>query len=233
MQLCFQNLKALWQQQLFEVSNASPVFTSTEGRCAKFGAEALFKLPLLRKSYLYYSYYQQLYLSQSGLRVENMKFTGQKGREVWPKLGEPGKEVKHGRAKLSLGAVKSGVDNLLAQVFPEALDQVQVGRIRRQKHLANGLVGQPSPRLFVFVVAGIVADDVDTVFIGVGRKQLLVQALRALGADAAGLIEQHLRGLVSVERRVEVNPLAAADGEQGALLATAHQARVQRVLWVG
>ena len=41
LQLCFQNLKALWQQQIFEISNASPVFTGTGGRCTKFGAEAL------------------------------------------------------------------------------------------------------------------------------------------------------------------------------------------------
>ena len=44
LQLYFQNLKALWQQQIFAVSNASPVFTGTGGRCTKFGAEAL---PLL------------------------------------------------------------------------------------------------------------------------------------------------------------------------------------------
>ena len=42
LQLCFQHLEALWYRQIFMVSNASPVFTSTGGRCAKFGAEALF-----------------------------------------------------------------------------------------------------------------------------------------------------------------------------------------------
>ena len=43
LQLCFQHLEALWRQQIFKVSNASLVFTSTGGRCAKFGAEALVK----------------------------------------------------------------------------------------------------------------------------------------------------------------------------------------------
>jgi len=40
-----------------------------------------------------------------------------------------------------------------------------------------------------------------------------------LGVDAAGFIEQHLRGLLSVEGRVQIDPLAATDGEQGAFLA--------------
>ena len=154
-----------------------------------------------------------------------MKLPVQGEREVLPKLRKSVKEVEDGRAELAFGAVKSGVDNLLAQVLPEALHQVQVGRIRGQKYLANGLVGQPSPQLLVFVVPGIVADDVDTGLVGVGREQLLVQAFRALGVDAAGLIEQRLRGVVRVEGRVEVDPLAAADGEQGTRYVRSSQSR--------
>ena len=71
---------------------------------------------------------------------------------------------------------------------------------------------QPSPQFLVFIVAGIAAHDVDANFVGMGSEQLLVQALRTLGVDAAGLIEQHLGRLVSVEGRVQVYPLAAADG---------------------
>ena len=41
LQLYFQHLKDLLHQQIFKVSNASPVFTSTGGRCTKFCAEAL------------------------------------------------------------------------------------------------------------------------------------------------------------------------------------------------
>jgi hypothetical protein len=57
------------------------------------------------------------------------------------KLGKSVEEVEDGRAELALGTVEGGVNNLLAQVFPEALNQVQVGRIWGQKHLANRLVG--------------------------------------------------------------------------------------------
>ena len=62
-----------------------------------------------------------------------------------PKLREPVREVEHGGAKLAFGAIERGVDNLLAQIFPEAFNQVQIGRIGRQEHLANGLIGQPGP----------------------------------------------------------------------------------------
>ena len=133
------------------------------------------------------------------------------------KLGKAVEEVGDGCAELVFGAVESGVDNLLARALSKALHQVSVGRIREQKHLANGLVGRPCPQLLDFVVAGIVAHDVDACLVGVGSEQLLVQAPRALGIDAAGLIEQHLRGLVSVEGRIQIDPLAAVDGEQRAL----------------
>jgi hypothetical protein len=87
-----------------------------------------------------------------------------------PKLGEPVKKVQDSGAKLALGAVEAGVDNLLAQVFPEALKQVQIGRIGQQKHLADGLVGQPRPQGLVFVVASIVANDVNAGLTGVGGQ---------------------------------------------------------------
>jgi hypothetical protein len=50
-----------------------------------------------------------------------------------PKLREPVEEVEDGRFELALGAVKGGVDNFLAQKLPQALNQVQIGRIRGQK----------------------------------------------------------------------------------------------------
>ena len=45
------------------------------------------------------------------------------------KLGESVKEIEDGGFELAYGAVKGGVDDFLAQEFPEPLYQVQVGRI--------------------------------------------------------------------------------------------------------
>ena len=84
-----------------------------------------------------------------------------------PKLGEPVEEVEHSSSKLAFGAVEGGVNDLLAQVFPEALNQVQIRRVRRQKHLADGFIRQPLPQVFVLVVAGVVADDVNARLVGV------------------------------------------------------------------
>ena len=44
---------------------------------------------------------------------------------VLSKLGEPVKKVRDGRLERALDAVEGGIDNLLAQVLPEALNQVQ------------------------------------------------------------------------------------------------------------
>ena len=55
-----------------------------------------------------------------------MKFEAHAGREFLAKLGESVKEIENGRFELALGAVERGVDNLLAQGFPEALNQVQI-----------------------------------------------------------------------------------------------------------
>ena len=79
--------------------------------------------------------------------------------------------------------------------------------------MVNGLISQLSPQFLVFVVVGIVADDVDTSFTGVDGQQLCTNAL---SVDAAILLEQYLRGLVSVVDRVQISPLATADGEHGA-----------------
>lgn len=54
-------------------------------------------------------------------------------------------------------------------------------------------VDQPSREGRVFIVAGVVADDVDRAF-GVGGEQLPVEPLGTLGVDAVGLIEVHLGG---------------------------------------
>ena len=90
--------------------------------------------------------------------------------------------------------------------------------------MVNGLISQLSPQFLVFVVVGIVADDVDTSFTGVDGQQLCTNAL---SVDAAILLEQYLRGLVSVVDRVQISLLTVSTGP------AAHQARVQRVLWVG
>ena len=58
---------------------------------------------------------------------------------------------------MALGAVEGGVNNLLAQVLPEAFNQVQVGRIGGQKHLINRLIGQPGPQFLVFVYSSRIA----------------------------------------------------------------------------
>ena len=76
------------------------------------------------------------------------------------KLVESVKEIEDSGFELALGAVKSGVDDFLAQELPKAFNQVQVGRIRRQKDLHEALIGQPGVEGLVFVVAGVVADDV-------------------------------------------------------------------------
>ena len=64
------------------------------------------------------------------MQIENVKLSGWKGREVWAKPGKLVEEVEDGRAELAFGAMAGGGDNLLAQVLPEALHPVEVGRIR-------------------------------------------------------------------------------------------------------
>ena len=108
-----------------------------------------------------------LYSSRITLRIEDVKFEAHAGREFGAKLGESVKEIEDGGFELALGAVKSRVDDFLAQKLPEALNQVQVGRIRGQEDLHEALIGQPGVEGLVFVVAGIVADDVYRAF-GVG-----------------------------------------------------------------
>lgn len=50
--------------------------------------------------------------------------------------------------------VKSGVDDSLAQKLSEAFDEVQIGRIRRQKDLHEALISQPGVEGLVLVVSG-------------------------------------------------------------------------------
>ena len=117
----------------------------------------------LRSNYVW----RKIYSSRITLRIEDVKFEAHAGREFGAKLGESVKEIEDGGFELALGAVKSRVDDFLAQKLPEALNQVQVGRIRGQEDLHEALIGQPGVEGLVFVVAGIVADDVYRAF-GVG-----------------------------------------------------------------
>ena len=94
------------------------------------------------------------------MRIEDVKFEPHTGREFGAKLVESVKEIEDSGFKLALGAVKGGVDDFLAQKLPKAFNQVQVGRVRRQKDLHEALIGQPGGEGLVFVVAGVVADDV-------------------------------------------------------------------------
>ena len=80
-----------------------------------------------------------------------MKFEPHTGREFGAKLVESVKEIEDGGFKLALGAVKRGVDDFLAQKPPEAFNQVQVGRIRRQEDLHEALIGQPGVEGLIFV----------------------------------------------------------------------------------
>jgi len=73
----------------------------------------------------------ELYSSRIALRVEDVKFELHSGREFWPKLGEPVKEVEDGCLELAFGAVEGRVNDFLAQKLPQALNQVQIRRIRR------------------------------------------------------------------------------------------------------
>ena len=85
-----------------------------------------------------------LYSSRIALRIEDVKFEPQPGREFGPKLVEPVKEIEDGRFELAFGAEEGGVDDFLAQELPQALNQIQVGGIGRQKDLHQGLINQPS-----------------------------------------------------------------------------------------
>lgn len=99
-------------------------------------------------------------------------------------MARPGKSVEEGedgRAELVSGALPGGADNLLTRVFPEVLSQVKVGRVRGQKHLTGGLVGQPDPWLLIFAVRSLIAHDVDAGSVRMGSQQLLVQAPPARG----------------------------------------------------
>ena len=60
-----------------------------------------------------------------------------------PVLVEPGKEIERRCFERALGAVELRVDDFLMQKLPQPFNQVQVGRIRRQKDLHQALVGQP------------------------------------------------------------------------------------------
>ena len=100
-----------------------------------------------------------LYSSRSGLRIQDVKFEPHTGREFMAKLGESVKEIEDGRFKRALGAVKGGINDFLAQKFPQTLDEVQIGRVRGQEDLHKGFIGQPSVEDLVLVVAGVVADD--------------------------------------------------------------------------
>ena len=102
----------------------------------------------------------QLYSLRIGLRIEDVEFEPHTGPEFGTKLIESVEEIEDGGFELVLGAVKSGVDDFLAQKLPEALNQVQVERIRRQEDLHEALIGQPGGEGLVLVVAGVVADDV-------------------------------------------------------------------------
>lgn len=128
------------------------------------------------------------------------------------KLGESVEKVEDGRFRLALGAIEGGVDDFLAQELPQVLNQVQAGRIRGQKDLHEAFIHQPSRENLVIVVAGVVADDVNRP-LRVGGEQLLVQPRGALRVDTAGFVQVHLGGAVGVEGRVEVDLLAATDGE--------------------
>ena len=84
--------------------------------------------------------------------------------------------------------------------------------------MANRLIGQPSPQFLVSVVAGVVADDVDTGFVGMGGQQLLVQPLGALRIDAGSFVEQYRRGPVGVngwEAGQQGGPIDASRGHGG------------------
>ena len=86
-----------------------------------------------------------MYSSRIGLRIQDVEFEAHAGREFGAKLGEPVKEIEDSGFKLALGSVKSGVDVFLTQKFPQTLDEVQIGRIRRQKDLPEAAY-QPARR---------------------------------------------------------------------------------------
>ena len=64
---------------------------------------------------------RELYSSRIGLRSADVKFEPHAGREFLAKLGESVKEIEHGGFELAFGAVKSGIDDFLAQEFPESV----------------------------------------------------------------------------------------------------------------
>jgi len=82
--------------------------------------------------------------------------------------GEAVKETQHGGTNLALGAVEGRVDDLLPQLFPRALDQVQVERVEGQNTCKSGLSASQVVSS-VLTVAGVVADYIDGGSRGMGR----------------------------------------------------------------
>ena len=74
-----------------------------------------------------------------------MKVEGEQGGAFSPELVESGEEAEHDLIELVFGAVKSCVDNFLAQEFSQALHQVQLGRTGRQEDLGE-LAYRPATR---------------------------------------------------------------------------------------
>lgn len=80
---------------------------------------------------------------------------------ILPTLRETVEKAQHG------GAIAGYADNFLTQIVPERLNQVQIGRTRQQKHLANRFVSQLGSQILIFVVASVVIYDAGAGCVGV------------------------------------------------------------------
>ena len=75
------------------------------------------------------------------------------------------------------------IQNRLAQVLPEALDQIQVRRVGRKVDHLNTVIAQPLLHLTALIVASIIADHGNAAF-GVTSLQLLEECDRRVRIDA-------------------------------------------------
>jgi hypothetical protein len=137
------------------------------------------------------------------LQSEDVTFEPVAGREFRPKPGEPVKEVKGGRLELAFGVVEVRLHDLLAQTSPPMLSQVQIGQIGRQNDLDEAFSLQSSSQVFVLIISGSVADEVN----------------RVLGLDETACVELRLPGPGGGEGGNGIDPFPTADREKGPFFA--------------
>lgn len=103
--------------------------------------------------------------------AEEVEGFGHQGAEFVGIGGEIVEYLHDRRTKRREGGVVGGAGGVLAQKLPEALNQVEIGRIGREKEQCNAQLGGQRLDDLGALIAGIVQHDQD-LLLRVGRPQV-------------------------------------------------------------